>query len=58
MRGGRHGGVEGVAADDLVQVGGGDYAGVYEGVQTVDDELRTLEAEHGCLGGLAGDVLR
>jgi hypothetical protein len=37
-------------------MGRGDYAGVYEGVETVDDELGTLEAEHrGCC--LAGDML-
>lgn len=41
-----HGRVERVAPDDLVQVGRGDGAGGYEGVETVDDELRAAEAHH------------
>lgn len=39
--------VERVAADDLVEVWGGDERGVDEGVDAVDDELGALEAEHG-----------
>lgn len=43
----RERGVEGVTADNLVQVGRGDGAGVDERVDTVDYELGALEAEHG-----------
>lgn len=39
--------VEGVSAYDLVEVRRGDEAGVYEGVDAVDDELRAFEAHHG-----------
>lgn len=50
------GGVEGVSADDLVEVRGGDGAGVDEGVDAVVDELRAFEAHHG--GGAGGWALR
>lgn len=56
MRGRVHGGVEGVAADDLVEVGGGDLAGGTERVETVEDELGALEAEHRGDGGRDGDA--
>lgn len=46
--------LEGVAADDLVEVGGGDGGWGDEGVEAVDDELGALEAEHGGEGGLGG----
>jgi len=49
-----HGGVEGGAADDLVEVRGGDGAGVDERVEALDDELRALEAEHGGDVGCGG----
>lgn len=50
VAGGRvHGDVEGVAADDLVEVRGGGRAGVDEWVETLDDQLRALEAHHGHL---------
>ncbi|KAH8159689.1 hypothetical protein CIB48_g8568, partial [Xylaria polymorpha] len=50
-RGGRdvaggHGGVEGVAAHDLVHVRRGDGARVHEGVEPVDDDLRAPEPQH------------
>lgn len=32
----RHGGVEGIAADDVVDVGGGADAGLHDGVETLD----------------------
>ena len=43
--------VEGVSADDLVEVWGGDDAGVYEGVDAVEDELGAFEAHHGAGAG-------
>lgn len=51
--------VEAVAADDLVEVWGGDGAGIYERVEAVDDELGTLEVEHrgGCEVVLSGDMV-
>lgn len=48
----RHGRVEGVAADDLVHVRGGEHARVDERVETLDGELAALEAHHGCCGVL------
>lgn len=56
MRRGVHRGVEGIAPNDLVQVRRGDHAGVDQGVQAVDDELRALEAQHRHY--LAGAMLR
>lgn len=56
----RERGVEGVPADDLVEVWGGDGAWVDEGVEAVDDELGAFEAHHGggagrgALGGAEG----
>ena len=43
----RHGGVEGVAADDLVDVRRLDHPWSHQGIQTLDDELRALEPHHG-----------
>lgn len=51
-----HRGVEGVAPHDLVQVRRGDHAGVDQGVESVDDELRALETQH--RHSLAGAMLR
>jgi hypothetical protein len=53
-------GVEAVTAHDLVEVGGGDRAGVHEGIQAIYDELRTLETEHGrnCKVVLGIDMLK
>lgn len=42
-----HGGVEGIAADDLVEMGRGDLAGFDEGVETLDGEGRAAEPEGG-----------
>jgi hypothetical protein len=39
-----HGGVEGIAADDLVHVRRGDLARVNEGVEALDGDLRAPEA--------------
>lgn len=44
---GRHGRVEGVAANDLVHVRRRCHAGVHERIDAVDDELRAAEAKHG-----------
>jgi hypothetical protein len=55
----REGGVEAVSADNLVQVGRGDEAGVYEGVEALGNELGALEAQHGRNGEvvLGGDMV-
>lgn len=45
-----HGGVEGVTADDVVDVGGRDCAGLDDGVQTLDGQGRAWEAEAGVDG--------
>lgn len=48
---------EGVATNNLVEMGGGDRAGVDKGVDSVDDELGAGEAHHGGdddTGGLGG----
>jgi len=52
--GGVHGNVERVTTDNLVKMGGVEHAGVDNGVDTVDDELRARESKH----VLASDVLR
>ena len=49
-----HGGVEGVASDDLVQMGRVEHAGVDQGVGTLDDQLRAGESEHVELSGGVG----
>lgn len=43
---GGHGGIERVASNDLVHVRGGDQAGVDEGVEPVDDDIRAAEPKH------------
>lgn len=43
---GRHGGVETVSTHNLVNVGGRNGAGVDEGVETVNDNVRASESEH------------
>lgn len=48
---GSHGGVERIAAHDLVQMGRLKRAGGDKGVQAFDDELRALETHHCGLGG-------
>ncbi len=58
---GGHGDVEGVAADNLVDMRRGDLAGVDEGVDPVDDDLSAPEPKHGhavgatALGGRLGE---
>ena len=47
VRGRVHGRVEGVAADDLVQMRRGDRPRVDEGVDAVDHQLRAAESHHG-----------
>lgn len=44
---GGHGDVEGVAADNLMDMWRRDLAGVDEGVDTVDDNLGTAKPQHG-----------
>ncbi len=51
-----HGGVEGIAPDDLVKMRRRYRAGTYQRVQTVDDELRATEAHH-LQHSLAGTML-
>jgi hypothetical protein len=41
-----YGEVEGVSPDDLMRVGGGTHARVYEGVGALDGELGAGEAQH------------
>ena len=42
-----HGGVEGIATDDVVDVGGREGARLDDGVETLDSQGRTGEAETG-----------
>jgi len=55
---GLHGRVERVAANDLVDMGGLQHAGVDEGIETFDDQPVALEAHHGGLGELRGCLVR
>jgi hypothetical protein len=47
----RHRSIEPISSYNLMDVTGWDLAGVDEGVETIDNRLRTTESQHGCLTG-------